>query len=174
MKFEITKEQILSAYESKENLRELFPDAFKITSGWYNDSEYPQWLLFFNMEKGVYYGFNHHGEWCEGDVSREIIHETESKATEEEVFEALKKEAIKRGFGKKGIHFKDVNGDNCVSDIEIDFWNKDNKHCSEDNKFNISVCKSGGVIYRKGKWATIIETITKKQAEKLLDKKIID
>ena len=34
--------------------------------------------------------------------------------------------------------------------------------------------KNGGVIFEKGKWATIISTITKSEAEKLLNKKIID
>ena len=115
--------------------------------------------------------FDFRGVWSDDSEFGSLVFFPE--ATEEEVFEALKNEAIKRGFNKIGVHFKGVNGHDLISDIDIDFWNK-NCYSSNENKFNISVCESGGVIYRQGKWATIIETITKKEAEKLLNKKIID
>jgi len=96
-------------------------------------------------------------------------------ATESEVFEALKNEAVKRGYGELEIHFNSVSNINCVSDIKgFDFWNKDSRTVEEENRFNISVCKNGGVIYRNGKWATIIpiKEMTQSDIEKELGYKI--
>jgi hypothetical protein len=82
-------------------------------------------------------------------------------ATDKEVEEALIKEAKKRGF-KEGVRFK------CL-------YNHDYKgkciplFCSDGYLW-----LEGGCVFKDGKWATIVETITKEQAEKELGKTILN
>jgi hypothetical protein len=94
--YEITKEQLRSLTDPK--VKEMFPDAFEeeMQQGkWYKrDNE----LLVWN-NGGITYGFNNSGDYSI------LMHYTVSVdsilATEEEVFEALKNEAIKRGYKGK-------------------------------------------------------------------------
>jgi hypothetical protein len=84
------------------------------------------------------------------------------EATESEVFEALDKELDRLGF-KKGVYFKSPT---------------DKLECVHNgtNRFNPhrnSVFSNGTAVFVNGKWATIIETISKQDAEKQLNKKIV-
>jgi hypothetical protein len=86
-----------------------------------------------------------------------------TEITPQEVETALKNEAVKIGFGKKGVTFTDIFGEKLTSDIDgFDFWNLRQKYIdvSAENKFNIAVCKNKGVIYSNGKWAEIIKEET--------------
>ena len=107
------------------------------------------WMHYY--EDGIIkYGFDSNGEYkennsgCKYDI-------TDVPATEEEVKQALIKEAIKRGFkeGARFTHNEDVHailkGD--VSEIHSDFFEIKN------NTFMID----GWEIFNDGKWAEIIE-----------------
>ena len=91
------------------------------------------------------------------------------EATESEIFEALKNEAVKRGF-VLGAYTKGFEGSENY--IVKEGFNIDNYHLKvyvsgsfykQINIFDLST----------GKWATVTETITKEEAEKLLNKKIV-
>jgi len=180
--FEITKEQILEIedcgnYIVTERLKSMFPEAFKTKfTGWAKDiCEFNKdWIAYYENDI-LKYGINASGEWFEAkSISNYNECESNRLATEQEVKTALINEAKKRGFGSIGVKFIDVFGDLQTSEINgFDFWNLNNSNVLLENKFNISVSSCGGVIFNKGKWATIIETITKEEAEKLLNKKII-
>ena len=75
----------------------------------------------------------------------------------------MKNEAVRRGF-VEGVFFRSaVSGDN---------YKFTNIYFAEAT--DMAWSKNGGAIFQKGNWATIVKTITKSEAEKLLNKKIID
>lgn len=182
MKYKITKEQIESLrcvmnISSCENgisfLKEWFPDAFKTVlevGRWYWHSG----ELFNYQEGNNVYGFNGDGTWCtvsSWSWPNKLLYDRE--ATESEVFEALKKEAVKRyGNGElvECLKSKEYGWKNKLKTIQHDtlyyypqtgdFW------ASGDN--GLAVC-----VFMNGKWAEILETITKEEAEKKFNCKII-
>lgn len=168
MKFEITKQQILELNNNSEKLKEWFPEAFEnnMEAGkWYNHEE-GECLAFVEKIIGkdfIGYGFVQGRYWIDSNKGWTHGFRGWEEATEEEVFEALKNEAIKRGF-VEGAYFK--------SPVSCDNHKFKNIFFTESTDMIWS--KNGGVIFLNGKWATIIETITKEEAEKLLNKKIID
>jgi hypothetical protein len=175
-KYEITKEQIETIYaDGCTCVKEWFPEAFnKLATdftGWVKSTSIgnEKWLMF--SEKGLLrYGFDSNGEWFLPDGIANVL-KKDVEATESEVFEAFKNEAFKRGY-KEGVFlhrpfWDDLN--DCVIDKEnfpndMDFYYDKNKDYLEFYGF---------VVYSKGQWAEIIPTITKEEAEKLLNKKII-
>jgi len=184
-KYEITEEQI------KENkhltLEQYFKEVFetKLEVGkWYKvidknnqfkESECA--IVYFDNKKG-HYGLGFGKEYTTGFKNlHEVIKKNTDKvilATDSEVLEALTNEAKKRGFGKKGTHFKSVEGLNEISNLDgFDFWNLDSGECDTEHKFNISVSNQQGIIFKCGKWATLIKTYTKEEAEKMLNAKIV-
>ena len=97
--FEITKETII-----KYKMKDEFPEVFKKEeqNGWYKDKEYPLWLGFFENDCLIY-GFNTEGDYFINKKPRLDTDKTNDlQATEQEVFEALKNEAVKRGFKRIG------------------------------------------------------------------------
>ena len=79
--------------------------------------------------------------------------------------EALIKEAKKRGY-KKGVSVRPVPYAHNIWEIS-----DNNYHYWEDtDRLQIGT----DTIYQEGKWATIVETITKEEAEKQLGKTIIN
>lgn len=163
--YQITRDQIRKLTDPQ--VREWFPEAFK------NELEIGKWykhedsgcLAFVEKIIGrdfIGYGFTSSGKFVESQENWTIGFRGWEEATEEEVFEALKNEAVKRGF-VEGVCFKSA-----LSGNNYKFKNIFTE--STDMIWS----KNGGVIFDNGKWATIIETITKEEAEKLLNKKIID
>ena len=179
-KYEITKEQVLEladlGYENK--LKKWFPEVFKTeleVGKWYK-SNYPL-LIFIEQIHHSYlvgYGFNSIQEFKTGNFCRRLDdkHKVDYKnfnfieATNEEIFEALKNEAIKRGFGKKNVYFIDCLSRNFISTGKFSFYNSKVENNGITNGAN-------GWIFRDGIWATIIPTLTKKEAEEKLNCKII-
>tara|TARA_R110000772_G_C13310212_1_gene439951 strand:- start:3271 stop:3789 length:519 start_codon:yes stop_codon:yes gene_type:complete len=86
-------------------------------------------------------------------------------ATDKEVEAALIKEAKRRGF-KEGVSFK------CTQTPRIGKFGK-LTYVSGNNGLYSNGTEDGEWLFRKGEWATIIETITKEEAEKELGKTII-
>ena len=174
----------------KKEIEKEFPKLFKedalVVGKWYKYPEFENWKLLITdntkgKEKGV--GFNCSEIWMKdwltngGDELSSLI-----PCSDKEVEEALIKEAKKRGFFNIGNIFKSCFDDNNeVRDIskydsstDIDYYYvvRDGLRSNGLNTFS-KFC-SNPLIYQFGKWATIVETITKEQAEKELGKTILN
>lgn len=154
--------------EWKTKIEKEFPKLFKetelVVGKWYKYGVCGSLMPWNNGEST--YGFfdgEYDSSWCFGrDVSTAI------PATDKEVEDALIKEAKKRGF-KEGVKFYNIS-----VHIEDDF--NDTCTCCNDYRYHSddpSLCLGDGSIFYKGKWATIIQTITKAEAEKELGKTIV-
>lgn len=178
-KYETTKEQINEYVEqhpccgaTKQTLQDLFPDAFKkelkLESGkWYVGYHYSdRFLVCLNLtdeletqDKG--YGFTKSG-WSNKLAFLKTFDYGFELATEEEVYEALKKEAVKRGYKEKDI----------VTDIYYSGYCALNQNGFEYNKR--ALWMGDCVLFQNGQWAEKIPTKTRSEAEKELNCKIID
>jgi hypothetical protein len=168
------KDFIIEAHDNacndwRNRIEKEFPKLFKkdalVVGEWYN---YNSCLLNYqginkeNYFKG--YGIIHN-KWSDSEGSSLGNSASEwIPVTDKEVEKALTKEAKKRGF-KKGVFISNeymgyVWNGICFSN-EIAF------------KYG-TMCIDNIIIYEKGKWATIVETITKEQAEKELGKTILN
>lgn len=189
--FTITKEQIKSLHfngslTNQEDLECMFPKAFEeekkelVVGKWYkskNIKTAPYGLFFLTNNKLIAgrlnsdcgYGFDYLGNWKEsnydlsGTKPGSLV-----ESTNQEVEEALKNEAVRRGF-KEGVYFIDQTGQEQVCNGQMSL-NEKYKGYSVDG---LCFGKSNGLIFRNGVWATIIPTITKAEAEKELGKKIV-
>lgn len=148
----ITKERVLEAANScsdaKSVLKKLFPEVFESdfeVGKWYYDIYENTVCLLSSVCKdgGLNFVKNIFGEdgcWYAGKGRYSHFR----PATQEEVEEALIKEAKRRGF-KEGVKFKTIYGSmRTVDVIKCDY---------ED--FAV-YCKGGGVIYEDGKWAEVV------------------
>jgi hypothetical protein len=180
--FEITKEQILSLENSNNTnrLRDWFPTAFEeerkevVFDFWHKIKTHPKMLIYPTHEDKdghlFGYGFNKHGCYEKIDIDNSnhclcnsIARDYLYKATRQEAEEALKNEAVRRGF-EEGVY--------CISALinEVFLLNESAFNFDEEG------LRAGCVLifnYKTGKWATIVETITKEEAEKFLNKKIL-
>tara|TARA_R110000772_G_scaffold259957_1_gene377744 strand:+ start:61 stop:573 length:513 start_codon:yes stop_codon:yes gene_type:complete len=150
----------------KGEIEKEFPKLFKkeLPNGWYADRDQGQWLCF--IEKGVMkYGFDQDGDWQINIELNYKLQEDDYKATKEQVRKSLIKEAKKRGF-KEGVNADLTYCDHRVSDAKI---------IEENYRYNGRwLSLNNYIIFEKGKWAKVTETITKEEAEKELGKIIID
>lgn len=186
--FTITESQIKELIEKcpssqckEDYLKELFPEVFKSEiklqiGKWYKSLDHPKWMFCVTdiIEKAKRvkgYGFGSNGLWME-NISDETweFYEFDRciEVSESEILEALKNEAVKRGF-IEGAHFINTIGQEVICEGEI-------KKCDSSPKghFELDFGDGNGLIFDDGKWAYIILTITKAEAEKQLNKKIID
>lgn len=179
-KFNITKEQILEMQSwgnktDSQKVKQWFPDAFEAeleVGKWYNIKNIASGSLGFcgigqhtldDSDSGLCnYQIGYNFREASGRIWRTNGNITES--TEQEVKTALTDEAKNRGFNV-GSHFKPVDCENIYEsykEIIFGFIKQENK---------LIFCNR--LIFDNGKWATIVKTITKKEAEKALGKKIV-
>lgn len=173
--FTVSREQILEAHDAscsqwKRKIENWFPDAFKINmivGNWYKAhiNKNGGFILFLWSGKFGNYtqvGFDMNGEWKTNlgvHAYDEITH-----PTEEEIVSHLVTEYEKRGF-KKGAKYKCVAFPDETHTVELDsprFWNLERTDCTNINKYNITSYKEGGyggIVYKQGKWAEIIEPV---------------
>jgi len=166
-KFEITEEQIKNNANKtfKEYFLEVFSVDFFELNKWYKD-ELNKWLFCFQGD-GSAYGFIN---TTFGNNYSMMSTLGFRPATEQEVFEALKNEAIKRGF-VKGVY---VNNTGINDFRDTPFKEPINGEFVFYEKINVLDSENGdGEIFKNGKWAEIIKTYTKSEAEQLLNAKII-
>jgi len=178
MKYEITEEQIKELAKGNAKVKKWYPEFFElqIKTGWYKHTKklHPKWINFYKAETDENYGIGASGKWLEKEICNEhlkYLKEYCEPATDSEVLEALKNEAVKRGF-KEGVYIHRDFGttlNDCV--IDKDNFPKD-MDFYYDLKDDYLECY-GFVVYSKGQWATIIQTYTKEEAEKLLNGKIV-
>ena len=160
---EITKEQ-------EKRILALDPNFFKVEleiGKWYcyrNKNTY--WIMNYQKGGNNCYGFNSIKDYGNCYVMNSGTNWI--PATHQEVENALISEAKKRGF-KAGVFVKraGINKDAFNLSIPIDSF----IYREENNGLDRKNCS--GWIFKNGKWAEIIETITKAEAEKLLNKIII-
>ena len=158
----IKKAHSAACSDWKTNIEKEFPKLFKedalVVGKWYKS----EGCLFNYQKQSNVYGFFTDGSWMNGDW---IWYGANARlATDKEVEEELIKEAKRRGF-KEGVKFKSVSSGNNIERVYGGF-----RYFSNQNQF----CSGGGSVFIGGKWATIVETITKEQAEKELGKTILD
>jgi len=165
----ITKEQVsrihnLSSLEGKKYIKELFPDAFKtelIVGKWY---WFKNTLFNYQLDNDVY-GFNKGGSWCNikcWSWPKEYGYDRE--ATNEEVFEALKNEAVKRGYQNKHIRLiRCAIGDISMGKLNDNFY-----------RDNLTLMNNSYTVFCDGQWAEIIQVkeMTQYQIENELGYKI--
>jgi len=109
------------------------------------------------------YGFTSCGIWYESN-KKPFQSNRWREATNEEIFEALKNQCDKLGF-KNGVYVDSL----CEQEIGIIDLEFKTTYKADKNEF----WRGGYCLFKDGKWATIIETITKSEAEKQLNKKIV-
>jgi hypothetical protein len=147
----------------KDFLDHKFP---KKVSGWYKTEGSDKYLMYFDFENDIYYGFSSFGIWHSRDnsVDFESNSDYDYLATPQEVEQRLIKEANKRY--KIGDVVK-----SCFSGWEKEI---DDLDIYVDFKYEL-IC-NGISIFRYGKWAEVIEqpetelTRTIKKAEKIAAK----
>ena len=167
--FEITKETII-----KYKMKDEFPEVFKKEeqNGWYKDKKYPLWLGFFENDC-LLYGFNPGGNYF---INKKPCLDTDKtndlQATEQEVFEALKNEAVKIGF-KEGVYITPMYSDGKDYFPDENIINKPLNFHLKGNTLEVDGGTDGYRIFVNGKWTKIIPTKTKEEAEKLLNCKIV-
>lgn len=126
--------------------------------------------VFYNSTTYKITGFSDNNDpWVyglRGDTENGYKKSVLRKATKEEIEKHLIKEAEKRGF-KCGVQVKGLLKTESMikAGLQTPFEYVPNKDVLRSKEYCI--------IYEKGIWAEIIETITKKEAEKQLGKKII-
>ncbi len=151
-----------------DNYPEFKKSKYKPNHWYVNDSD-EKWIMSVN-EKGDSYGLDSSGIWHNGHIEGHslFLDDGDRLATEEEVKEALIKEAKKRGF-KEGTEIIDCDGD--IGFFTGSFNYERDVHSSiyglwMDNELHL--------FNKEGKWAeAIIPTLTKEEAEKKLNVKII-
>tara|TARA_R110002051_G_scaffold202304_1_gene269007 strand:+ start:281 stop:802 length:522 start_codon:yes stop_codon:yes gene_type:complete len=133
----------------KKQLAE-FP-AELVIGKWYSNLTYKGCIINYQgmgSSSIIGYGFDFTGEYFESNTIWGAADGYEL-ATETEVFEALKNEAIKRGF-------KEYMTENfsCLDDGA--YWSNRDEFSFEKNKFGLGA----NIIMKNGKWATIIKEPT--------------
>lgn len=179
--FKITEEQIKELAKGNSKVKKWFPEVFEENHKigvWYKHDAGNLFNVtdidscgslygygFFDGQFKEYYNENEINFNC---ACNSVAKQYTILATEEEVLEALKTEAIKRGF-KEGVYFSSLDGYKINHSIgELDFW-------LEENNLRITAPKkewasrngegcSNPAIFKNGTWATIIETLTKEEA----------
>ncbi len=173
--YSLTKAQLRQLTDPK--IKEWFPEVFNLPkdfTGWVktNYGGNKKYLVLFK-EGILQYGFDGNGTWFDYGEYKAEVREDLFKATNEEVFEALKIEAVRRGF-VEGVRItpmfyngKDYYPDKNIISSPLNF----------KLKGNVFVVDGGLDEYRifvNGKWANVIEIkkMTKIEIEKQLGYKI--
>lgn len=171
--FEITKETII-----KYKMKDEFPEVFEVkleVGKWYK-RPHGKALFFIVGDPKItpfeVYGFDMEGNWMNLEKAR-TFPDYEIEATEQEVFEALKNEAVKRGF-KEGVYITPMYSDGKDYFPDENIINKPLNFHLKVSTLEVDGGDDRYRIFVNGKWATILKTKTKEEAEKLLDCKIID
>lgn len=185
--YSLTKEQLRSITDPQVGqwFPEVFelknvPDGFKgyVKLIFNSDKEQKnQALLFLNGKTKpgkIYYDFGIKiEEYCNISNTDKWFHSGHYRveATESEVFEALKNEAVKRGL-VDAVYISRNGFSKFNYDTKIDSSRngKDFEYFKELNIFEVF----GSTVFDSGQWAKIIPTKTKAEAEKYLNCKIID
>jgi len=176
--YEISKQQINTLNKTRSSevdkyLKNWFPEAFKNElelRKWYVCKQDKQLFLCLETKEKGRYGFDSEGWYNTNGSNLGFSFDRWELATPQEAETALICEAKKRGFeegaycNNSNIHEYKVKN-NQLKDGHFKF----EKNCLNWHEIDdIWYC-----VFKDGKFATIIETITKEEAEKILNKKIV-
>lgn len=173
----ISKENIIKLDKKETTVRELFPSLFApvLEKGkWYKKYGSLCFIEEHLEDKDfVGYGFCPNGKWInKGSDNWTCDHSDWKEATTQEVEEALKNEAVRNY--KKGDYVKCLyNRKTYLLDFENTKLNGKLTCIGADGCLWMNSGSVNVMVFDKGKWTTAIETITKDEAEKLLNKKIV-
>lgn len=155
-------------------LKEWFPEAFesevKLEVGkWYKYPDFPKFLTCLREDK-TRFGIDVYGNWFDdGKLIKDEHQKAYKEATEQEVFEALKNQSVKRGYIENTFITSMVSNE--VVNIDPEFYCEANNF--DYNTYKNSFYVYGFMVFEKGEWAELVETITLSEAEQQLGKKII-
>jgi hypothetical protein len=166
---EITKKQIIALDKGETTVRELFPDVFKTkleVGKWYRFKN----AICFYKDNISQFGVDGIGDWNNECfwLSNENFHKKWNLATEEEVTEALKNEAVNRykiGDRIELEGFYHGAKDKIVENLSF-IYDENTLVIQNKEKYYIG-------LFHNGNWAEVIPTITKEEAEKILGKTIV-
>ena len=182
-KLKVNKEFVLEAHKAacstwKEKIEKEFPKLFE------EDFKEGDWVTvkipnFYKWRDDTVRisRIDDYGYWSFNNMSYEKEEYTTNpkdvfrKATKEEIERHLIKEAEKRGLTDENLPFIE-----CLSGFGFKNRIGKSKYVYELTHDKLWLCNGSEYdtcIYEKGKWAEKIETITKKEAEKQLGKKIV-
>lgn len=180
--FTITKEQIKRLEKettcafTRCDLKQMFPKVFEedkkglVVGVWYNNKQNAKFCItgFNESKKPIGYGFTWAGVFVGLDYNGKEGWSTEGvrEMLTTEVEEALIKEAVKRGFvGNKYVYLNNIGflNDDLITGGELQ-W--------DGNYLNFGTKEIA--IFYKGKWTSVVPTITTKQAEEKLRVKILN
>ena len=155
-------ENINDCFLIKETFPKLFKETELVVGKWYKHDETGcEYLICYTGDDRCYGFFD--GDYdIDLRYTESVKTEHSTPATDKEVSEALIKEAKKRNVWETPIK--------CLAGKHN--WDTNNCYDIDFDKYSNKLWSSFGVVFEKGKWATIIETITKEQAEKELGKTI--
>ncbi|MGB2525667.1 hypothetical protein [Flagellimonas sp. SN16] len=97
----------------------------------------------------------------------------ELKRYDEQKYTSLKEKVLIQEAKKKGYDkncFKSIICDSKQNVEDVHEWYYDKR---EDRLYSDPEMRGGKIVYEKGKWAEIIKTMTKKEAEEKLNCKIV-
>lgn len=159
----ITKKDIKRLDEGKVTARELFPDVFEEKfTGWAKRDMHPLCLMYY-VDNKPKYGLGNRGTWTYGYVTH-YDNQDFRPATDQEILEALTKEAVKRGF-VEGARINNTNMGykltNCLLESGSYYFDKDRNILDIDCSY----------VFIDGKWANVIpqaKEMTVKEIEKEL------
>ena len=170
---EVSNEFILKAHkEACSNWKALIekecPELFiKPLEGnrWLKDDRHPLWLMFYDIENNLHYGFGVFGSWSDIKGLTDFQHPDNRYATNEEIQSALLNEVKRLGF-KNGTRYYDADDADCSGEIQtLKYFDK--LHLYKKNNQLTDGC--GGAIFYKGKFAKIVEPSKKYLLQQQLD-----
>jgi hypothetical protein len=148
----------------------LFKDDDLVVGDWYRHYSGGFNYIVCVIDQRTAYGFMGEDYYSSLLFGKQRLNQGAVPATDEEVKDALIKEAKKRGF-KNGVRIKSkwFHNDLSVGSLNVKFTL--NKY-----PLTLSSGSSAGIytIFEGGVWATVVETITKEEAEKELGKTILN
>ena len=170
----IKKAHSAACSEWKENIEKEFPKLFKedalVVGKWYKrKKDLNLWFLtHINNGCSFGYGFDYSGYWADESTGFNYSLEL-NRATDKEVEEALIKEA-------NNISYKNVKINNLesIGNVLLNHHSCISSDCYYYNVSENALWFMSRLIFWNGKWAEIVETITKEQAEKELGKTILN
>ena len=125
---------------------------------WYKDESMKGILLYLKNKDSGRYGFDSSGWYKTNDSNEHLFVDRWTEATHEEVKKALIDEAVKRGF-VKGVRFLNEYGEiqtfNGFDRFYLDLNSLHSK--TPKSELDNEKCFSNPPIFKKGKWAEIIE-----------------
>jgi hypothetical protein len=174
---QLTQLKEVANNETIDLLKQWYPEKFevekKVHTFYYAKDEHGEYLFsYYSMDSNMVYGIIRE-EWKDNESRMKWNWNLNSPpkatlATEEQILKFMIPEAKKRGY-KNGNYKCMLSNINTYKVNENEFFFS-NGHLWQGVRQGVKY----NLIFSNGKWAEIIQTYTKEEAEKMLNAKIID